>query len=129
MAYELGISIFKNQLVRINGPFPAGQHDITIFCKEGGLKSKIASGKRAVGDEGYRGEQQISTRNPLDSVMVKEFKKRARARHETFSGRIKSFKILAERFRHGVKKHKVVFEAVCVIVQYEMENGHPIFDG
>ena len=43
-------------------------------------------------------------------------------------GQIKSFKILAERFRHGVEKHKVVFEAVFVIVQYEMEDGHPISD-
>ena len=60
--------------------------------------------------------------------MVKSFKRRARARHETFNGRLKNFKILAERFRHGVPKHKAVFEAICVIVQYDMENGHPMFD-
>ena len=128
LAYELGISIFNNQLSWIKGPFPAAKHDISIFREEGGLKSKIPAGKRAVGDEGYRGEQQISTWNTLDTPMVKEFKKRARARHETFNGRIKKFTILDERFHHGVAKHKAVFEAVCVIVQYDMENGHPLFD-
>ena len=68
----------------MNGPFPAGHHDITIFRNEGGLNTKIAARKRAFGDEGYRGEQQISTRNPLDSAIVNEFKERARARHKTF---------------------------------------------
>jgi hypothetical protein len=54
-------------------------------------------------------------------------KNRAKARQETFNKRIKIFKILDERFRHSVKKHKAVFEAVCALVQYEMENGHPLF--
>jgi hypothetical protein len=128
VSYELGIAIHANQLVWINGPFPASEHDITIYRKDGGLKSKIPEGKRLVGDEGYKGESEtISTRNKLDSVAVKTFKRRARARHETFNGRLKNFKILAERFRHGVVKHKTAFEAVCVMVQYEMENGHPMF--
>ena len=54
--------------------------------------------------------------------------RRAHARHEAFNGRLKSFKVLAEKFRHGQEKHKSVFEAVCVIVQYDMENGRPLFD-
>jgi hypothetical protein len=57
---------------------------------------------------------------------------RARARHESFNKRIKQFKVLSECFRHAkganFKKHKIVFETICVIVQYEMENGHPLFD-
>jgi hypothetical protein len=129
LSYELGIAIRSNQLVWVNGPFPASEHDITIYRKEGGLKARIPEGKRLVGDEGYKGESQtISTRNALDSPIVKSFKRRTRARHETFNGRLKNFKILAERFRHGVAKHKAVFETACVIVQYDMENGHPMFD-
>ena len=32
--YELGISIFLNQLVWMNGPFPAGEPDISVNRKK-----------------------------------------------------------------------------------------------
>ena len=44
---------------------------------------------------------------------------------------IKSFKCLSDVFHHGMEKHKVAFEAVCVIVQYryyQMDNGAELFD-
>ena len=50
-----------------------------------------------------------------------------RARHESFCSRIKLFSALDRPFRHGARKHKAVFEAVCVIVQYDMENGRPLW--
>jgi hypothetical protein len=125
--YELAIAIFENKLVWIKGPRPAGEHDITVFRKK--LKSKIPRGKRAVGDNGYKGEKAIiSTPNRQDAPEVRKFKSRARLRHETFNSRIKNFKCLDVRFRHGIKKHKIVFEAVCVICQYQLENGSPLFD-
>jgi hypothetical protein len=111
----------------VNGPFPAGVPDLSIYRAEGGLKAQIPEGRKVIGDEGYVGEAQISTRNPFDTQATKNLKKRAKARHETFNGRLKSFKILDERFRHGVTKHKAVFEACCVLVQYKLENGHPLF--
>jgi hypothetical protein len=135
LAYELGIAIRSNKLVWINGPFPAGQNDLLIYRKPNGLKSKIPANKRVIADEGYKGEAQISRRNTFDTRAVKDFKNRARARHETFNGRLKHFHILEDRFRHGkdkfktvIEKHKAVFEALCVVVQYEMENGSPMFD-
>jgi len=128
LAYELAIAIHSNNLVWINGPFPAVQNNLQIWRKEGGLKGKIPANKRVIADKGYQGEPQISRQNPNDTQEVKEFKKRARARHESFDGCIKKYKILEEQFCHGIAKHKAVFEAVCVIVQYQMENGHPMFD-
>jgi hypothetical protein len=128
LAYELGISIWNNRLVWVNGPFPAGQSDLTIYRKPNGLKSKIPPGKKVIADQGYPDEPQCSIRNPFDTPEVKLLKKRAKARHETFNGRLKFFSILEVRFRHGVRKHKAVFEAVCVLVQYELENGHPLFE-
>jgi len=128
LSYELGISIYKNKLVWINGPFKAATHDKTIFKKD--LSKKIPAGKRAIADRGYSGkacEHQLSIRNARDSQGLKEFKKRVRARHENFNARIKNFFILEDRFRHGVKRHKTVMEAVCVLVQYDMENGYPLF--
>jgi len=93
------------------------------------LLSLIPDGKLVYGDKGYQGAPKhiLSGYNVCDSDEVKAFKTRVGARHETFNKRIKSFKALDDRFRHGVAKHKVVFEAACVLVQYDMENGRPLF--
>jgi hypothetical protein len=138
LAYEIAIAVQDNKIVHIHGPFPAGVPDITIFRSPGGLKSKMPDGKHATADRGYGGEKQLRMPNTFDTELAKNFKKRAQARHETFNARIKSFKILNSRFRHshnGRKRdgvtvhdnHKAVFEAVCVLLQYDMDNGHPLF--
>lgn len=126
--YELAISIYDNALIWISGPHPAGKPDIVVF-REGGLREKIPLGMKCIADKGYRGEKQlISTPNALDVAEVKELKRRARARHESFNGRLKNFRCLDERFRHDIEKHKAAFEAVAVICQYQLENGSPLFD-
>lgn len=126
--YELGLSVFDDSLVWMNGPFKASRHDITVF-RNAGLQERIPAGHRVIGDRGYIGEPAvISTTNAHDPAALRKFKSRARARHESFNGRIKNFKSLDERFRHGVTKHKVVFEAICVICQYQMETGSPLFN-
>jgi hypothetical protein len=101
--------------------------DLVNFKVPNGLKSKIPAGKKVVADRIYR-DPVCAIRNPQDTPEVRKFKRRARARHETFNGCLKNFKVIAEKFRHGPAKHKAVFEAVCVITQYELENGHPLFD-
>jgi hypothetical protein len=125
--YELALSIFEDSLVWMSGPHPAGKHDITVFRE--GLKDKIPAGMKGVADNGYRGEKFVlSTSNRLDSKDVRDFKRRARARHESFNGRLKNFQCLEARFRHDIEKHKIAFEAVAVICQYQMENGSRLFD-
>lgn len=125
--YELGISVFDNALVWMNGPFKGGRHDITIF-RRAGLMAQIPEGHRVIGDAGYAGEPVvISTPNAHDPVSLRKFKSRARARHESFNARLKNFKCLDERFRHGVEQHKIAFEAICVICQYQLETGSPLF--
>ena len=110
------------------GLFAATNHDIKKF-REKGLNDKIPAGKRIIGDNGYRGEDGIiSTPNAHDPADVRKFKSRARARHESFNGRLKKFRCLDVPFHHGVEKHRIVFEAVCVICQYHLENGSPLFD-
>jgi DDE superfamily endonuclease len=138
LGYEIAISLQHNQVVHVGGPYPAGVPDITIFRKEGGLKSKMPDGKYATADRGYRGEPMLRIPNSRDAPLVKDFKKRSQARHETFNARLKSFKILSTRFRHRHShrgqqlntchdNHKSAFESVCVLLQYDMENGHPLF--
>jgi DDE superfamily endonuclease len=113
----------------ISNPAKAGYSDLHIFRQEGGLKEKIPEGKRVIADNGYHGEDAIiSAPNPLDDRETKEFKSRARARHETLNGRIKAHNITNQRFRSAVNKHQVVFEAVAIVVQYDMDNGVKLFD-
>jgi hypothetical protein len=100
-----------------------------MFRKPNGLKTKIPIGKRGIADHGYKKEEEkLAIRNGLDSQAVEKFKSRALARHESFNGRIKEYACLSGVFRHGVDKRKAVFQAVCVLTQYNMENGHPLFE-
>ena len=127
--YELGISLSTNALVWMNGPFPAGESDNKTFKKRG-LKAKLESlKKRGIADGGYPGHPTLlSTPNNHDSKQVKKFKSRALKRHETFNGMTKRFDCLNGRFRHSVDRFGSCFEAVCVICQYILENGEPLYD-
>ena len=132
LVYELGVAIYHNKIVWVNGPFPAGQNDMKVFRKEDGLMAKIPEGCMAIGDEGYRGEpQKVSTRNKYNPEELKLFKSRVRARHETVNSRLKAFGILNQVFRtkgtERMAKHKSAFEACCVLVQYELDNGSSLF--
>jgi hypothetical protein len=153
--YELAVSIRESRLVWMNGPFDGSKHDITIFRER--LKEMTPLGKNGIADKGYRGEKGIlCTPNAYDNLALQKFKvskqaafffivfglcsalllmhadflkqTRARCRHETFNAKIKCYTCLDDRFRHGRDHHKQCFEAVCVIVQYQMENGAPLFD-
>lgn len=121
------MSVFHNRLVWMNGPFKAGKPDIAIFNE--GLTALIPDGRKVIGDNGYVGHKdKLTTPNRHDDPAVRKFKGRARARQESFNCRIKNYTILDKKFRHGVPKHEIVFEAVCVICQYQLENGSPLFD-
>jgi hypothetical protein len=132
VGYELAISIWKDNLVWINGPFPAGESDLVVYQKPGGLKSKVPQGKRLIGDKIYLSQPEVSGRNPSHSKKLADFIERCKARHETFNERLKLFKILSTCFRsktsNRLTKHKSVLTAICVAVQYDIENGHPLFD-
>jgi len=92
------------------------------------LANKIPEGKRILADSALKGSKKASVRMPGNSLATKQFKARAQARHETIFKRFKDFGILRQRFRHGFHQHKMVLDAVAVVVQYDMENGHPLFD-
>ena len=113
----------------INGPFPAGSNDISIFRKKCLLEELSRRGKKAIGDSGYNGgPQYLSTPNAHDNKAVKLFKSRALKRHETFNGHTKVFEILSGRFRNSPSRLCQTFEAVCVVRQYKIEHEHPLFN-
>lgn len=129
MGYELGIHLWKPQLIWMNGPHKAGKNDAWVLKNKGLLTKLQLIGKKAIGDLGYRGYQEcISVPNPYDSRRVQLFKSRACLRHETFNGIIKEFACLQGRFRHATSRFAVCFEAVCVICQYKLERERPLFD-
>ena len=71
--YEVGISVFTNQVVWLSGPQQAATADITIYRE--GLLQQIPPGKRVIGDKGYRGEPEtVSVTNRYDSKQLKKFK-------------------------------------------------------
>ena len=82
LSYEVAIHLYKNKVAWTNGPFKAGEHDLTIY--RAGLKGNIPADKLLIADRGYVGEKKITTPNDFDTPEVNEFKRRARARQESF---------------------------------------------
>jgi DDE superfamily endonuclease len=126
VAYEIAVDIQHSKIAWVSGPHQAGETDLVIFRKPNGLKERLPDGFKIVGDKGYVGDEKVSVNNTFDAPDVKIFKRLARARHEDINGRIKRIDILSNRFHHPIHKHEIVFEAVCVIVQYTLDNGHPL---
>lgn len=125
--YELAIDVWSSKLVWINGPFKAGSNnDLKIFKSK--LMGKIPKGKKVIADRGYGGVLQVCIPSTRDPPHVRKFSSRVRCRHETFNGRIKKFSSMDQTWTHGVEKHKMALEAVCVTMQYQMDNGSTLFD-
>ena len=151
ISYEVCVDAVKDRIVWTNGPFPAASHDITIFrggtkkngkttWKKSSLYHKMPAGKRLVGDSGYVGEpDKISTTLAGHSGETKELFARLKSRQETLFRGYKALGIMGgQAFRHKGKQgggsmermavHKLVFRAITVVMQYNMESGRPLFD-
>ena len=130
--YEIALSMVEPKVVWISGPHRGGKHDLSIFRE--GLKQKMLElpGKLVNADLGYRTSEwdevgMMAYPNSMDPEQLMEFKSRGRCRQETFNGRLVHFKICQDTFRHTKEQHKHAFEAVVVTVQYQMDNGSPIY--
>lgn len=130
LKYEIGLDPFKSKVRWVYGPHRGAKHDMTIFREA--LKHNCRPGKIWIVDRGYRSsnddEKMLSIPNPHHSDELKNFHARARCRHETLNGRLKNFNILNHTFRGGGDKHQDAFYSVLVTVQYQMDNGRPLFD-
>ena len=135
LTYQVVIALRENTVLQIAGPYPAGVPDIVVFRKDDGILGHIPPGKRIIADRGYNGErglEVLSVPSHLhDSLVAANFKRRARARQETFNARLKEFKILAVAFRHlkklpteeeySLEEHKRVFYSITIMVQYDLK--------
>ena len=129
--YLVAMAVYHNKCVFIDGPFRGGLHDIDMFRNR--LKSMIPDGKFVVVDVGFNSsldeheKLMMAVPNPTDPNDLAKHKCRIRCRQETFNSRLTKFASLNQVFRHGMTKHKHVFEAVAVIVQYHLDNGSELF--
>jgi len=127
--FEIALAVFHQQIAFISGPYSGGTHDLKVFRKE--LKHRIMNGKLVIADRGYISskldEQMLCTPSWFDHPDVLNFKSRARLRHETLNGRMHNYKTMRDTWRHGGKKLGIAFEAVAVIIQYQMDSGEELF--
>lgn len=118
------LSVFRSTQEIGEGVAPVGDPNY-----QKSLKDLVPSQCRGIADRGYQGESGVlSLPNSQDVPDLRKFKGRVRSRQESYNGRIKFFECLSGTFRHGIEKHQIVIDAVCVICQYQMENGSPLFD-
>ena len=111
---------------------------MSVFRQKMKAKALQMKGKRFIADSIYvPGKEEdhqdeigmFSIPRSTDDIDLKVFKSRSRARHESFNGRIKFFGFLRSGYQgNDMEKHGVAFRAICVIVQYQMDNGSPLFD-
>jgi hypothetical protein len=106
LAYEIGLLLTSNDIVWINRPFKASVGDLTIF-KDRGLADMIGPIKRPFvylsAGPGYK--EKLAIQNQQDSIEIREFKKRACARHENLNARMKMLRSCRRCFRHDHSKH------------------------
>ncbi|KAL3782550.1 hypothetical protein HJC23_005224 [Cyclotella cryptica] len=126
------------------GPFPTSYHDITIFrggtrkeknnWQNDSLFSQVPSGKRLIGDSGYvGGAKKISTTLGGHSKEVKEYFAQAKFRQETINANARYKKLPHKGEKRSGSKgkmdlHELEFNAITVALQYDLENGNPLFD-
>ena len=127
------------------GPAPCSSHDITYF--RGGKKGQkhkwdrsslyfnIPEGVRLVGDSAYGGQpDKVSITKDAHNPETKKLFARMKSMQETCFKRLKAFQVLGGTFRHGknkedkLKKIGIVFDASAVLLQYDIENGYPLFE-
>jgi hypothetical protein len=126
LRYEIAVCIHTGKIVSFNGPFECGSWpDLKIFRSR--LKQNLTVGEKVVADRGYNGDERICTPDSSLSNQHKAAMNTARARHETINGRLKTWGILKNVFRHHRDKHHFAFRSVLVLVQIEIEYGHPPF--
>ena len=137
LAYEFVVLTHKNKLVAVNGPFPAGTNDKTIFRDSTmvALEAKQQErGKqtRVIADSGYTAHdlaETISFRNEFDPPDLAYFKDRALSRHESFNRLTKHYKIMTSKFLHDRgnnpnkqhPRHQACLLGICVTVQCELD--------
>ena len=100
LKYEIGVAIYEDKILWVNGPFPGTRYDMAIF-RQDGPKERMPQGKIAVLDRGYQTSKpdevnMLATPQMNDDPEVNKFMSQVRCQTETVMGRLKSFKISSD---------------------------------
>ncbi|CAB9513718.1 unknown protein [Seminavis robusta] len=131
--YVIVLSTHRSKCVHIAGPFRGGKGDIDIL-RDTGLMDKLErNNKVCIVDRGFKTKyvqekKVLAYPDYIDSSELHNFKSRARCRQETFNRRLKHFESLSITFKNGFEKQGIAVRAVAVTVQYQMDNGSPLYD-
>ena len=105
-----------------------------VLCSKkknsGAFHPDMPQGKKGVADSIYSSlNEHLTIHKEGHSKEMTNFIDCVRACHESFYNRLKVFDVLSDTFRGSWEKHdvhKMFFEGCVVLVQYDMENGHPL---
>jgi hypothetical protein len=131
--YIIALSVFQPKCLFIEGPFIGGKNDLDMFRDSGLMQKMKDNGKVCIADRGFRCSKKIEEHkhfafpDNMDSKALSNFKSRARCRQESYNRRLKHFECLSTTFKNGFEKHGIALRAVAVMVQYQMDNGSPIY--
>ena len=116
----------------LKGEFVASTHDTTIFQSKGGLYPEIPAEMRGVANSSYtKLLEWFSTHRPSHSKEITNFINCVHAGHKNINARIKTFNVLSETFCGSWRKRqerKILVKAICVFIQYNMENKYPLIE-
>ena len=129
LRYEIGINIITEDIVWVNGSFPAGKYsDITIFRDS--LITFLGPGERVEKDDGYIGENPQNIKCSMSVTNPREMMKipcRLRSRQETVNRWFKELGFLKQVFRHYAGDRGNILHAVVVLTHMEIDRGEKLF--
>ena len=130
--YIIALSTYRSKCVFIEGPYRGGKHDLDMFRESGLMQKMKESGKVVIADRGFRSklvseQKHFATPDYMDDQELHNMKSRARLRQETFNRRLKHFEALASTWNLAFEKHGIALRAIATIVQYQMDNGSPLY--
>lgn len=104
---------------------PCGENPDLVLARSL-YTASVDENELTIADNGYQDREYFiyPRAYPNDSILIGKI----RARHETVNARLKSFKVLSNKFRHSLDLHPLCFCAVANIVQVVIMQESPLFD-
>lgn len=122
LRYEIGICIRTGEIVWGYGGYPCGAYPDLKLTRVF-LTGQLDPNEKVLADRGYNDPNYFILPNPTNSSRHNKIM----SRHETVNGRIKTFKILSNTFRHDKEKHAQCFHAVLNITAVVIKTEEPLF--
>lgn len=119
--YEVGICIQTGDCVWIHGPHRGGS-DVDSAIFKNCLRHYLEHGEQCEGDGHYQRNVPHFFPTPRTKEEI-DLSNRARGRHESFNGLLKTFNLLRHIFKYGIEKHSDAVRACVVITQIRLERG------